>query len=186
MSDWYIGNVDRATLPTDMLPMFKTHCRVTFNDDDDYLKLCLVRAIDLFERHAGWYVFETTVEWTPVDLPTAGVKKLPLPVQPVTVFVVLDSVGTDVTADYRIRPGSAATLPSFIERKDGAVIPAGLVITLDAGYISYTTMPPSVVDIAFRVGAHFYENRESVTSYSLSEVPQWMNDLLLGNWIPRA
>lgn len=186
MSDWYISQVDRATLPAEMLPMFKTHCRVTFADDDEYLKLCLVRAIDLFERHAGWYVFETTVKWEPVNLPAAGVKQLPLPVQPVTVFVVLDSTGADVTNDYRIRPGSALTLPSFLERKDGAVIPSGLDITLDAGYIGLVDLPPSVTDIAFRVGAHYYENRESVTSYTLSEVPQWLNDLLLSNWIPRA
>lgn len=186
MTDWYVSEVDRATLPDAMLPMFKTHCRVTFADDDDYLKLCLKRSLDLFERHAGWFVFGSTVEWQPVNLPSVGVTRLPLPVQPVTTFVVLDSAAIDVSIDYRIRPGSSATLPSFLERKDGAVIPTGLNITLTAGYADIDTLPPSVVDISFRVGAHYYENRESVTSYSLDEVPQWMNDLLLGNWIPRA
>jgi len=186
MSDWYVSQVDRTTLPTEMLPMFKTHCRVSFPDDDDYLKLCLVRSIDLFERHAGWYVFGSTVEWTPVDMPSAGVTRVPLPVQPVTTFIILDSAGADVSTDYRIRPGSTATMPSFLERKDGTAIPAGLQITLTAGYAAMADLPPSVIDISFRVGAYFYENRESIASYSLEQVPQWLNDLLLGNWIPRA
>jgi hypothetical protein len=31
-----------------------------------------------------------------------------------------------------------------------------------------------------------YEHRESITAYSLDQVPFWMNDMLGGLWVPRA
>ncbi|RDL51847.1 hypothetical protein BLJAPNOD_02993 [Ensifer sp. M14] len=182
-NNWFVLNVDRTTLPDEMLPMFKTHCRVTFADDDAYLTLCLMRSIDLFERHAGWFVFGNTTVWVP--LVTATTTRVALPVQPVSSFTVsLDSV--DISDEYRMLRGSTATTPWFLERKDGGVIPAGLENTLTAGYADMASLPPSVIDISFRVAAFYYEARESVTSYSVEQVPQWMNDLLLGNWVPRA
>ncbi len=182
-NNWFVLTVDRATLPGELLPMFKSHVRVTFNDDDAYLSLCLQRAIDLFERHAGWFVFGNTTVWVP--LVTSTTTRIALPVQPVSDFTVsLDSV--DISSEYRMLRGSTATTPWFLERKDGGIIPSGLEITLTAGYSDMASLPPSVIDISFRIAAHFYENRESVTSYTLEQVPQWLNDLLLGNWIPRA
>lgn len=176
MNETEIISVDRSSLPTEMLPMFKTHCRVTFADDDDYLKLCLQRSIDLFERHSGRTVFETQAFW--------GIERSALrlltPLVPADTFSASDKDGNDVTADYEIKSGE------WFQRVDGQPIEAGLMVTLTAGYLDMIDLPPSITDIAFRVGAHYYENRESVTAYSLSEVPQWMNDLLLSNWIPRA
>jgi len=182
MSDWLITGVDRATLPANMLSIAKTHLRVTFADDDDYIRLCLSRAIDLFERHAGWFVFTRTIEWSPsVD----GSVRLSIPVQPIDGMTVLDSGGVDVSADYRAFPDHEA-LRWYFERLDKAALPAGLKVTLVAGFADLTNLPPSVTDITLRLTAYFYENRESIASYSLEQVPQWMNDLLLGNWIPRA
>lgn len=181
MYEWIITSIDRATLPTALLPITKTHLRVTFADDDEYIKLCISRAIDLFERHAGWYVFSRDGTWKPAS----GSRMLPLPVQPVGTMTVVDAGAVDVTADYQFVP-SYSTLPWFFERKDQDIIPAGLVVTLAAGFTDMTNLPPSVTDITLRIAAYLYENRESVASYSLDQVPQWMNDLLLGNWIPRA
>jgi len=182
-NNWFVLTVDRTTLPGDLLPMFKTHCRVTFADDDAYLTLCLQRSIDLFERHAGWFVFGNTTVWVP--LVTSTTTRVALPVQPVSDFIVtLDSV--DISDEYRMLRGSTATTPWYLERKDGGVIPSGLENTLTVGYAAMADLPPSVIDIAFRIGGFFYENRESISSYTLDQVPQWMNDLLLGNWIPRA
>jgi uncharacterized phiE125 gp8 family phage protein len=181
MSDWLIIGVDRATLPANMLSIAKSHLRVTFDDDDEYIRLCLSRAIDLFERHAGWFVFTRTVEWTPPN----GKVLLPTPVQPIDGMTALDSLGSDVTAQYRIY-ANHETLRWYFERLDKAAIPAGLKVTLIAGFASMANLPPSVTDITLRLTAYFYENRESIASYSLEQVPQWMNDLLLGNWIPRA
>lgn len=179
MNDWYFTSVDRSALPQAMLPMFKTHCRISFTDDDQYLQLCLVRSIDLFERHAGWSVFARLATWNP---PASQASAILLPVMPVSTFIVeLNSV--DVSDEYRIQQDQ---LDGYFIRKSGEPIPAGLNITLTVGFADIAEMPPSVTDIAFRIGAHLYENRESVTSYSLDQVPQWMNDLLLGNWIPRA
>lgn len=168
-------SIDRATLPTELLPMAKTHMRVSYNDDDAYIQLCLQRAIDLFERHSGQFAFETVVLWTPYR----SAQRLIVPCIPVQSFVASDSAGLDVTNEYRIRG-------DFFERVDGAPVPAGLMITLTAGYAAMADLPPSVIDISFRVAAFYYENREAITSYSLEQTPQWMNDLLLGNWVPRA
>ena len=183
MSDWYLATIDRTTLPTELLPMAKTHMRVSYNDDDAYIQLCLQRAIDLFERHAGWFVFGNTTAWVPAV--TATTTRVQMPIQPVSSFTVaLDTV--DVSADYRMVRGSSATMPWFLQRNDGGIIPAGLEVVLTGGYADMASLPPSVIDISFRVAAFYYENRESVTSYGLEQTPQWMNDLLLGNWIPRA
>lgn len=111
--------------------------------------------------------------------PSRSAQRLILPVVPVETFVAADAAGNDVTPEYRIRG-------DFFERKDGAPVPAGLSITLTAGYAAMADLPPSVIDISFRVAAFYYENRESITSYGLEQVPQWINDLLLGNWVPRA
>lgn len=170
-----IISVDRTTLPGEMLAIAKTHMRVTFADDDAYIELCLSRAIDLYERHSGRLAFETVALW---ETPYSA-QRLIVPVIPVQSFTASDSEGNDVTAEYRIRS-------DYFERVDGQPVPAGLSVTLQCGYAAYADMPPSPVDIALRISAHFYENRESVTSYTLEQVPQWMNDLLLGNWIPRA
>lgn len=175
MDEVEILAIDRQTLPDEMLPMFKTHCRVSFPDDDQYLQLCLIRAIDLAERHWGSFVFGTVVLWTT----SYSAQRRQVPVVPVMSFTASDAEGNDVTAEYRIRS-------DYFERLDGQPVPAGLSVTLQCGYDAYADMPPSAIDVSFRVGAHFYENREAVTSYSLDAVPMWLTDLLLGNWVPRA
>src|SRR6187399_3166361 len=50
---------DRGTLPAALLPLAKSHMRVEFARDDDYIKMCLSRAIDFFERTTGLAVFAT-------------------------------------------------------------------------------------------------------------------------------
>ncbi|WP_376742125.1 hypothetical protein [Ensifer canadensis] len=171
-----IISIDRATLPGELLPIAKTHMRVSYNDDDAYIQLCLQRAIDLFERHSGRCVFETVAFWEPVR----SAQRLLLPLIPVQSFTAADATGNDVTNEYEIKGGD------YFQRKDGAPVPAGMMITLTCGFAAMADLPPSPVDITLRVSAYFYENRESVTSYGLEQVPQWMNDLLLGNWVPRA
>lgn len=175
MYETEVISVDRAALPQAMLPMFKTHCRVSYTDDDQYLSLCLVRAIDLCERHWGSFVFGTVVLWTT----SYRAQRRELPVAPVQSFTASDEAGNDVTSDYRIKG-------EYLERVDGQPVPAGLSVTLHCGYDAYVDMPPSAIDVSFRIGGHLFENREAVTSYSLDQVPQWMNDLLVGTWIPRA
>lgn len=176
MNEIEIINVDRQTLPTEMLSMFKSHCRVTFADDDSYLSLCLVRSIDLCERHWGSYVFDTVALWTI----SYSAQRRQVPVVPVMSFTASDEAGNDVSDQYEIVSGQ------WFQRVDGQPVPLGLQVTLQAGYAAYVDLPPSVVDVSFRIGAHLYENREAVVSYSLDQVPMWLNDLLVGTWIPRA
>lgn len=175
-----IDLIDRDTLPQGLLPIAKAHMRVNFATDDDYIKNCLLRAIDLVERHSGARIFSLEATWTP-RVATRSTYQVPL--QPVSDFTAATGTG-DVSAEYRIVSGTSVD-PVYLSRIDGSTFHPDLEVVLVAGYEA-EDLPPQYLDPILRIAAHFYEHRESVDASGLASIPQWMNDLLLGNWIPRA
>lgn len=177
--------VDRTTIPTALLPTFKTHCRVEFTRDDEYLTQALTRAFDVFERLTQFHVFGTSYRWTP-DWPLSG--KLALPLQPVAGFVVSDAEGNDISDEFEIvgEVGSDQMATQFLQPVSGASWPAaGAWVQLDIGYADPDDLPPGILDIGFRVGSFLYENRE-MAAITAVDVMAYANSFLTGYWIPRA
>ena len=175
--------IDRTTLPTDLLPEFKRHCRVEFARDDDYLTSALKRSFDLFERLTQFRVFLADYDWIPEN----ATGKMPVPVQPVESFKVFDADGTDVSSNFELAGivASDEMAPQWLQPIDGASWPAGARISFVTGYPSGDDLPPGILDICFRIGAFLYENREMVAIGGVDVMP-YANSLITGYWIPRA
>lgn len=183
MSDAYaLRDVDYAALPTAMLGLAKTHMRVDFNDDDEYITSCLARAIQLFENKSGQHVFSAQADWQPEAWDAPSVE---CPVQPVADFIATDADATDVSDAYAIRSTGSATAPLMFSTVDGSAIPAGLDVVLAIGFEDVDTLPPAITDAVLRIAAMLYDQRESVAA-PMDQVPSWWDDLLVGQWIPRC
>lgn len=191
MSDPFITTVDYSALPTALLPLAKQQMRVDFTDDDQYITNCLARAIDYFELYSGLKVFDSEAEWSP-DVPDSTynftVLAIVVPLHPVSDFEVADDTAADVTADYEILSGSSLTVEPTFRRVDGTAIPAGLDVKLILGVGSdLSKIPPAVVDRILRIAATLYHQRETiVVGAGITQVPLWVNDLLVGAWVPRC
>jgi hypothetical protein len=179
--------VDRTTLPAALLPTFKTHCRVEFTRDDQYLTQALQKAIDIFERLTEFHVFAVSYNWTP-DWPTGSSGKLELPMQPFNDFAVTDAEDADISSDYEIvgEVGTERMARQWLQPVSGASWPAaGAWVQLDIGYKTVENIPPGIVDITFRIGSFLYENRE-MTAIGGVDVMPYANSFLTGYWVPRA
>lgn len=175
-----VRSIDQTTLPAAMLDMTKKHLRIDFTDDDASITDYLAWTIGYIEHFTGLRIFGTSVDF----LPVGGYSRTLCPVRPVSSFTAADASG-DVTADYFLESGNL-TEPVWIERIDGDLIPAGVTFTLVTGYQDPATMDPALRGNITRAAATMYEHRESITAYSLDQVPFWMNDMLGGLWVPRA
>lgn len=181
-----LKNINRAALPEALLPVAKMHMRITWSTDDEYVKLCLLRAIDLVERHSGSQIVSADAEWNPIVGGTKSAYRIPVqPVTPTGFTATAPGVG-DVASFYQVLASSDLILPVFMERSDGGGFHDGVLFGLKVGYATKDDLPPQFLDPILRIAAHFFEHRESVDTTGLMSIPQWMNDLLLGNWIPRA
>lgn len=181
--DYQIKTIDREVLPAAMLDLAKQHMRVTFDTDDEYIKNCLWRAIDEFERITGQRVFAAVLDWWP-DITAAG-WAYRTPLQPVSAFTFESPPGTDLKADYELRYTDIAA-PFYLASIAEEPWPADAVITLTAGYADFDKMEPGIVDCVLRMAAMLYEYRETVSALSLSHVPGWPNALLTAYWLPRV
>lgn len=179
-----IVSIDRTAIPTGLLDLAKQHMRVRWNDEDDYITNCILRAVDLVERHSGASIFATEVNWTPVTTTNAWGAQFPLqPVDPD--FDCIAEGDLDVTDAFHMA-STSPTSPVLLVHTDMTPFPAGLAVGFTAGFATADLMPPQYLDPILRIAAHLYEHRESVDVTGLADIPQWMNDLLMGNWIPRA
>ncbi|WP_042778894.1 hypothetical protein [Sinorhizobium fredii] len=180
--------VDRTIIPAALLPAFKTHCRVEFSRDDQYLTQALARALDVFERLTEFHVFGVSYIWTP-DWPTGSTERLRLPLQPVEAMVVTDVDGnTDISASYEIvgEVGTDQVAQQWLQPVSGASWPAASAsVKLTIGYADAAAVPPGIVDIAFRVGSFLYENRD-MTAITAVDVMAYANSFITGYWVPRA
>lgn len=191
MSDPTIISVDYSALPTALLELAKQQMRVDFATDDDFIKNCLARAIDYFELYSGLRVFGSEAGWSPTVPATTdsvSVVALTVPLYPVSDFEVVDAAAADVKAEYELRSGTSLTKAPTFRRIDGAAIPAGLDVTLVLGLgVDLTKLPPAVVDRILRIAATLYHQREEIViGATITQVPLWVNDLLVGAWVPRC
>lgn len=179
---YHVRDIDWETLPAALLPVAKQHMRVEFSRDDEYIKLCLKRAIEYFELYSGQLVFKASVDWSPAARQAAFVQ---CPVLPVSDQSAKDAEGLDVSADYKIvQVGSATVYPRFAS-VNGSSIRDGIAVILAVGFDDVVKMPPEILDKVLRIAATLYENRETVTT-PIQTMPFWLNDLLIGSWVPRV
>jgi hypothetical protein len=180
---------DLAGLATDLLPSVKSHCRVDFADDDDYLTQATGRAIGLIERTTSFAIAASTWQWQPMGSPPdpsnpawygeagnrcacslngwQGSSGWQIPVCPVDTFTasLLPDGGSisDISASLEI---AGVIDPSQYQRQwlvlvSGAAIDPGQVtVMLAAGFADEASLPPGVADIVLRMTAYLYETRE--------------------------
>jgi hypothetical protein len=185
--------IDRTTLVEYMLPSAKQHMRVEFDRDDDFIKLVLARAIDFFERFTGFSVFAATYQWRPETSQLKPGVGVPIPVQPVSAWTILDNDGLDVTVDYRligqISPDVPGTCYLDVQQDDRwSFYGPGQyphVATLQVGFLDIGLVPPGILDVVYRAAAFLYENRESAAIIRMDTAP-YLNSIFTDYWIPRA
>lgn len=185
-TDYSITAVDYAALPAALLDIAKQHMRVDFTDDDDLIERYLASAIAHVELVSGWRIFPTIVSWFPTLISTAYAYRTPL--GPVASFLVMldePAPPTDISNQFAIITDTPVT-PSWLSKKDKTAFPTPITMTLNVGYTDADKLPPNMSDVILRIAASLYENRETVSQPSLTQVPFWMNDLIVGLWIPRA
>jgi uncharacterized phiE125 gp8 family phage protein len=190
---WQVESIDRTTLPAALLPTVKDHCRVTFADDDNILKVYTSVAVAQLEKVWGFPMYAVSGVWLPevptlvADMPD-GVPpyKLPTPITPASSFTSKDADGVDNTAAFRLINKGQIELPNYLATVNGSTFPAGVEVALVGGYAAEADMPPEALGAVLQVTARLYEFRENVQSFSVNLMPMWLNDLLVGLWQPRA
>jgi uncharacterized phiE125 gp8 family phage protein len=188
---WTVETVDRTSLATALLPLVKGHCRVDFDDDDTLITTYTKIAIGQLEQVWGFTVFGVEGIWKPVALTNADAAMAELdrratPVQPVSDFEAIDDDGNDITADFQLINATSISTPTYLATKDGSPFPDGTIVSLSGGFEDADDMPPEALGAVLQVTARLYEYRESSVSFSINQMPMWLNDLLVGLWQPRA
>lgn len=183
---WSVTAIDRTTLPTALLPMVKSHCRVDFTDDDTILTTYISIAIGQLENVWDLAVFGVDGKWQPTITDDLALPIYETPVQPAKTFTAKDGADADVSANYELINTVTYSEPSYFRSLDGTPIAADIKVALKGGYAAATDMPPEMLGAILQVSARLYEFRESSVSFSVNQMPMWMNDLLVGLWQPRA
>lgn len=180
-------SIDRDALAQSLLDTAKTHMRVEFARDDDYITLCIKRAIDFFERATGLMVFPAVYDWAPgTGSLVNGQYVYDFPFQPEPTFKVDDGTGTDISMQFAIMgAGSPDEFgPRVFVGLNGPFDPTGKV-TVTAGYEDMDTLPPGILSFVLEASSWFYEYREAAAMPGADGVP-YLNQLLTAYWVPRA
>ena len=182
--DFVVTAIDRTTLATDLLPLTKKQARIDFDDDDEFVVVCIQRAIALLEAKWGLSIFGADVDWSPrLNANASGYQ---IPVQPVSSFTVSsETEGGDISDQFVIR-FSGETKPIWLRRIDGTPFPRDAEITLVIGFTAWDDIPPNALDGILRLASTLYEYRESIDLGSLAAIPRWLDDTLVGLWVPRC
>lgn len=186
-----VDTIDRDALPTALQPTVKSHCRVDFSDDDAILTVYTQVAIGQLEKVWDLQIFGTTGKWIPLPADASGwtgevPSRFATPVQPAFDFTATDKDGFDNSTFFRLVNKGSVSTPTYLETKDGTPFPAGTIVTLKAGYTTQGQMQPEALGAVLQVTGRLYEYRESVQGFTLNQMPMWMNDLLVGLWVPRC
>lgn len=183
---WQVTNIDRTTLVAALLPTVKDHCRVTFADDDNIIKTYTSVAVGQLEQVWGFQIFGLDGTWKP-ELPSlAPLDRLVTPVSPAASFTSVDADGADNTAAFELLNKGMVNATNWLATTDGSDFPAGVVVSLKAGFVAPDEMPPEALGAILQVTSRLYEYRENIQSFSVNLIPMWMNELLVGLWQPRA
>lgn len=172
---------DLTALPLALLSIAKSHMRVDYAYDDDFIKSAIARAISWFERVSGMTVNETTYEWTPAQTEFCE-DKASVPVTPVNDFEATSTDTPDVTADFTVTTDSVHGV--LIYTLNGKWV-TGLKLTIESGF-AVADLPAGVLDAVLRYTAHLYENREITAPSSFVPVPDWMTEVMATYWRPRV
>lgn len=183
---WNVTAIDRATLPAALLTTVKAHCRVDFPDDDEILKTYTAISIAQLENVWDLAVFGVTGDWQPTPDAVTGQFAYETPVQPADTFVAKDGDGTDVSTEYTLLHRFNFEMSTVFMKKDQTPIESDIVVTLKGGYTAVADLPPEMTGAILQVTARLYEYRESTASFSVQQMPMWMNDIMVGLWRPRA
>ena len=177
-----IVTVDRAALPTALLPLAKSHLRVDGNYDDAYITNAMTRAIAKIEAANDATINPTTVVWTPAstefcdDIAT-------LPVRPVIDFTaVAGSPPVDVSDDYSVALKWDGIHGIPIQILQGAAA-TGLSVTLELGFADQDELPPQLLDMILSHTGHLFEHREILSADKDYVAPE-LQDFTW--WMPRA
>jgi uncharacterized phiE125 gp8 family phage protein len=179
--------IDRDALPEALLSTAKTHMRVEFTRDDEYITLCLKRAIDFFERTTGMNVFSAEYDWYPqVGRASGGEYFYALPFQPQPSFTVTDDTATDISDQFAIRAFGVPDEygPRTFVSLNGAIDPA-LVVKIKVGFEDEEDLPPGILSFVLEAASWFYEYREAGPMPGADGVP-YLNQLLTAYWVPRV
>lgn len=204
--------LDAMALPTEMLPLAKSHMRVLFSDDDDYITRLLSGTIDLFERLTGFWVTASTITWVPDDSAggngsggggllwgscvscEAGIcssdgASPELPFGPANAVTAKDKDGVDVSGNYLIlgNQGTGQYTPQRLGMKQTGLVDqtAPIDFTFTVGFADLDALPPSLLNLILRMTAWLYEQREMAAMEGVDVMP-YANSLLSGWWVPRC
>jgi hypothetical protein len=180
MSGIVASGLDRAALPTALLPLAKSHLRVDGSYDDVYITDAIKRAINWFERVTNVSVNPVTWTWTP-DSGNFCNGLAQVPVSPVNSFTV-DADG-DISDGYTITAMSTHGVGLYVMAGEFA---DDMAVSIPSGYADADELDPGITDAVLRYTAHLYENREILVMGTEAQSPGWMTDVISTYWVPRA
>jgi hypothetical protein len=169
---------DTQVLSSGLLPIVKSHCRVEFSRDDEYLELATSRAIAEIENQTNRAIAPAEYLWKPVcdrsfvEPPRGPVRAL--------------SYQTDPDVWVELPWQTALTCGRF----PCDWLYAGLAqstadgLKLDVGYASHEDIPMDILSAVLLLTAALYENRESMQFGTLNNLPDHVNRLMAGLWRP--
>jgi hypothetical protein len=172
--------VDRAVLPADLLERAKDHMRVRHSEDDSYIRSCIARAIDYFERTMNVAVNPASISWAPASTDFADGVAYP-PLRPISGMTAAATAG-DVSAQYRYAATALFGMPAYLIQGDWQ---DGLVFTFASGF-SATTLLPGIEECLFEYATHLYEHREIFVNSGTDVVPAWIMNSFATWWVPRV
>ena len=174
-----IDDVDYVALPKALLAATKSHLRVDFTDDDQYIQDVIKRAIAMFENESEISVNPSTYIWKPDSADYCG-DVVAIPITPVIDFSAMDAEEDDVTEFYEIASNSQRGV--MIYRLVGSYVD-GLAVTIESGYSTKDELPAGILDIVLLIACHLYENRGVLISQK--EIADFMRRATSSYWKPR-
>ena len=171
---------DQQILIDDIFPAFKGHLRVLHDVEDDEIKMYLGAAIDAIGIYGGTEVYPTNFEvYYPYQYDYSGRSNLIgwyAKRWNIRDVVVINAASVDITTDYTIDGKQGMIYPHPNNQK----------ITFSTGYLAATDMPLNLKNIIMRLGANFYENRESIRVGEPKLLPDWLTHAMASVWQPRC
>ena len=175
------SNTDYTTLATEMLPAFKEHLRIIYDTEDSSITQYLAGAMDAISIYGDVDIFLSDYEYVYIDgeinNPEPATERLYTTRINISDVLIEDTDATDITADYTVNAA------------EGYIYPAPALdasVTFKAGYALQANMPPNLVSLVFRYGAHLYENREAINIGEPKFLPDWVLYAMASIWKPRV
>jgi uncharacterized phiE125 gp8 family phage protein len=153
----------------------REHARISLTDDDSHIQGLIASAVTYAETFLNRQIMTATYRLSMDGFPS-WIIKLPMPpTQSVTSITYVDSGGTTTTlagstyildsdsSPARITPAYSTIWPS-IRSQIGSV-----KVTFVAGYASAALVPAPITHAIRMLVAHWYENREAVSTGAVSK-----------------